>query len=310
MKRLLLLVLAMLLASSVFLHYQKLDVYLWQHWKLNRQSLPEQAMNLGRYRADIQALPLQGVEDDLSALAYNPERNTLFGLINGTPLLLEISLEGEVLRTVRIEGVKDMEGLAHIGANRYVIVEERHQRLRIIELPDDVATLDATDAPRLTLAIDDKGNKAYEGLSWDTNKQRLLVVRERDPMRLLSIEGFVDGNSASPQIDINEKSMFEEHRLFLSDLSAVEIDNHSGHLLLLSDESRMLVEYSAEGQPLSVLGLRRGFHGLERTVPQAEGLAIDGQRRIYLVSEPNLFYRFVPIDTPQSRLTLNAMPTR
>ena len=294
MKRLLLLVIALLLACGAILHYQKLDVYLWQHWKLNRQSLPEQAMNLGRYRADIQALPLQGVDDDLSALAYNPERNTLFALLNGTPLLLEISLEGEVLRTVRIEGVEDMEGLAHIGGNRYVIAEERHQRLRIIELPDAVATLDVTDAPRLSLAIDDIGNKAFEGLSWDEEKQQLLVVRERNPLRVLVVKGFVNAGEGSTQVDISEKSMFEERRLFLSDLSAVEVDDKSGHLLLLSDESRMLVEYTAEGQPLSVLGLRRGYHGLEQTVPQAEGLAIDSQRRIYLVSEPNLFYRFVP----------------
>ena len=57
----------------------------------------------------------------------------------------------------------------------------------------------------------------------------------------------------------------------------------------------MVVEYSPDGQPLSMLGLRRGFHGLQRTIPQAEGLAIDSQRRIYVVSEPNLFYRFVPV---------------
>lgn len=294
MKRLLLLIAALLLIGGGFLHYHKLDVYLWQHWKLNRQNLPAQAMDLGRYRADIQALPLQGVDDDLSALAYNPERNTLFGVINGSPMMLEISLEGEVLRRIRMEGVKDMEGLAYIGQNRYVIAEERHQRLRIIELPDDIETLDVTEAPRLSLAIDDTGNKAFEGLSWDEANQQLLVVRERDPLRLLVVEGFVNADEGSTQVDVREKSMFEAHRLFLSDLSAVEVDDTSGHLLLLSDESRMLVEYTADGQPLSVLGLRRGYHGLEQTVPQAEGLAIDNQRRIYLVSEPNLFYRFVP----------------
>lgn len=298
MKRLLLLAIALLLAGGAILHYQKLDVYLWQHWQLNRQSLPEQAMNLGRYRADIQALPLQGVEDDLSALAYNPDRNSLFALLNGTPLLLELSLDGEVLRSVRIEGVEDMEGLAHIGGNRYVIAEERLQRLRIIDLPDDVDTLDVTDAPRLSVAIDDRNNKGFEGLSWDEQNQQLLVVRERDPLRVLLVKGFANTGDGAIQVDISEKGMSKENRLFLSDLSAVEVDNKSGHLLLLSDESRMLVEYTAEGEPLSVLGLRRGYHGLDQTVPQAEGLAIDNQRRIYVVSEPNLFYRFVPAEEP------------
>lgn len=295
MKRFLLLVAVLLVAGGATLHYQKLDVFLWQNWKLNRQSPPEQAIGLGRYRVDIDALPLPGVGDDLSALTYNHERDSLFGLINGTPLLLEISLEGEVLRSVRIEGAEDMEGLSHIGGNRYVIAEERRQRLLIIELPDAVQTLDVSKAPRLTIAIDEAGNKAFEGLSWDEKTQQLLVVRERNPLRVLIVDGFVNDSNSSPRIDISEKSMFEESELFLSDLSSVVADSESGHLLLLSDESRMVVEYSADGQPLSMLGLRRGFHGLQRTIPQAEGLAIDSQRRIYVVSEPNLFYRFVPV---------------
>lgn len=293
MKRFLLLFTALLLVGGATLHYHQWDVFLWQHWKLNRQSLPEQAIGLGRYQVDLEAVPLEGVKD-LSALTYNAERDSLFALLNGAPLLLEISLDGKLLRSVRIEGVKDMEGLTHIGGNRYVIAEERDQRLRIIELPDGVETLDVTDAPRLSLSIDEEGNKAFEGLSWDATRQRLLLVRERDPLRLMIVDGFVNGRGESPRIDVSETSMFEEQHLFVSDLSSVVADDPSGHLLLLSDESHMVVEYSSDGEPLSVLGLRRGFHGLKRTVPQAEGLAIDSQRRIYVVSEPNLFYRFVP----------------
>ena len=295
MKRILLLVAVLLLAGGATLHYQQWDVFLWQHWKLNRQSMPEQALNLGRYRVDIEAVALEGVGDDLSALTFNAERNSLFGLLNGRAELLEISLDGQVLRRVRIEGVKDMEGLTHIGGNRYVIAEERHQRLRLIELPEAGDSLDVTDAPRLTLAIDEPGNKAFEGLSWDARHQHLLLVRERDPLRVMIVDGFVNGASPA-RIDVTEKSVFEEQHLFVSDLSSVVADEHSGHLLLLSDESHMVVEYDRQGKALSLLGLRRGFHGLQQTVPQAEGLAIDAQRRIYVVSEPNLFYRFVPLD--------------
>lgn len=294
MKRFLLLVAALLLVGGATLHYQQWDVFLWQHWKLNRQAMPEQAIDLGRYRVDIEAVVLEGVRDDLSALAFNDERNTLFGLINGRPDMLEISLEGKVLRRVRIEGVRDMEGLAHIGGNRYVIAEERHQRLRIIELPDGVDTLDVTDSPRLSLALDASGNTAFEGLSWDAHAQQLMLVRERDPLRVLVVDGFVNGDEDLLQIDVSEKSTLLGEDLFVTDLSAVEVDGVSGHLLLLSHESRMVVEYNADGKPLSLLGLRRGFHGLKRTVPQPEGMAIDDERRIYIVSEPNLFYRFVP----------------
>ncbi|MBW6114298.1 SdiA-regulated domain-containing protein, partial [Pseudomonas aeruginosa] len=42
---------------------------------------------------------------------------------------------------------------------------------------------------------------------------------------------------------------------------------------------------------LGSLTLRGGNHGLTDDVPQAEGLAMDDRGSLYVVSEPNLFYR-------------------
>src|SRR5690606_14622057 len=117
-----------------------------------------------------------------------------------------------------------------------------------------------------------------------------------DPLRVLVVEGFVNGDGDLLQVDITEKARLQEEDLFVSDLSAVEVDNLSGNLLLLSDESQMVVEYAPGGKAISLLGLRRGFHGLQRSVPQAEGMALDNARRLYIVSEPNLFYRFSPVE--------------
>ncbi|WVM91121.1 SdiA-regulated domain-containing protein [Halopseudomonas pachastrellae] len=63
----------------------------------------------------------------------------------------------------------------------------------------------------------------------------------------------------------------------MRDLSSLSLHDETGHLLLLSDESNMLVEYDEDSHPRSLLGLWRGMHGLEHTVPQAEGLAMDEQ---------------------------------
>ena len=38
--------------------------------------------------------------------------------------------------------------------------------------------------------------------------------------------------------------------------------------------------------------LLRGFNGLKDTIPRSEGVAIDEHGTLYMVSEPNLFYRF------------------
>lgn len=300
MKRYLLpaaLVLLLLVAGGT-LHYLHLDVLLWQNWKLNRQPMPEQAFNLGRYRVDIEALPITELDDDLSALTYNEDSNTLFGVINGNALIIELSLDGELLRSIRVNGVQDMEGLTHVAGNRYVIAEERKRRILEVEISDDAVELDVSGAPSLTVSMGDQDNKGLEGLSWDSERQRLMVVKERDPMQVLAITGFV-GQPDGASISISSEPSLPAESLFMNDLSSLTADSRSGHLLLLSDESHMVVEYSAAGKPLSLLGLWRGMSGLSRTVPQAEGLAVDSQRRIYVVSEPNLFYRFAPI-TPSA----------
>jgi len=298
LKRFLLLLAILLALAGLTLHQTQLPLYLWYQWQLAGRELPPQAVGLGGYRVDIDALVLEGVEDDLSALTYNAERDTLFALLNGDPYLLELSLDGEVLRRVHLTGLQDMEGLTHVGGNRYVVVEEQRQRLHLIELPEAATELDLSQAPQLTVAMDEGDNKGFEGLSWDSERQQLLAVRERDPLRVLVIEGFVTGDSQQ-NISISEKTLFNQNTLQLRDLSSVVADETSGHLLLLSDESRMVVEYDQQGVPVSMLGLRRGSHGLARSIPQAEGLAIDSQRRVYIASEPNLFYRFVPEGSSQ-----------
>jgi len=83
-----------------------------------------------------------------------------------------------------------------------------------------------------------------------------------------------------------------EARLFVRDLSSLQYDEQTGHLLALSDESRLVIELDGDGQPLSSLSLRAGRHGLEHDVPQAEGIAMGPDGTLYLVSEPNLFYLF------------------
>ncbi|WP_206212420.1 SdiA-regulated domain-containing protein, partial [Pseudomonas viridiflava] len=83
-----------------------------------------------------------------------------------------------------------------------------------------------------------------------------------------------------------------DKRLFLTDLSSLYYDVGSQHLWALSDESKMVVELDQKGEPLSSLNLRAGNQGLKADIPQAEGMAMGSNGDLFLVSEPNLFYRF------------------
>lgn len=295
MKKLLIALVLLLVLGGGVLHYLHLDVLWWHSWRMQQAPAHHDSLALDRYRVDIQRQPIEGLDDDVSALTFNPQTGTLFAVLNGEPLLVELSVEGRLLRKVRINGVQDMEGLTYVAGNRFVIAEERTQRLIEIEVADDAVELDVAGAPSLTIGLDLNGNKGFEGLSWDQRLQRLLVVKERDPLRVLAVSGFIGAPPGSPiAVRIEELKSPDSPWLFMRDLSSLSLHDETGHLLLLSDESNMLVEYDEDSHPRSLLGLWRGMHGLEHTVPQAEGLAMDEQQRLYLVSEPNLFYRFVP----------------
>ena len=52
------------------------------------------------------------------------------------------------------------------------------------------------------------------------------------------------------------------------------------------------MELSDTGRMLSYRSFNGIFSDLRRTAPQPEGVTIDGDGTIYVVSEPNLFYSF------------------
>ncbi|MDD2132794.1 SdiA-regulated domain-containing protein [Pseudomonas kurunegalensis] len=252
----------------------------------------EQSIGLDRYRVVVEAKPVEGLDDDISALTYDPDRKTLFTVTNARSELIELSLDGRILRRVPLTGFGDPEAVEYVGPNSYVITDERQQRLIRVRLEDDTMFLDAGDAEQLSLGIGLNGNKGFEGLAYDSAGKRLFVAKERDPMLIYEVHGFPHDNPEKPYAVHVVQDRKRDARLFVRDLSSLQFDERSGHLLALSDESRLVLELGVEGRPLSTLSLRKGFQGLQATVPQAEGIAMDEAGTIYLVSEPNLFYVF------------------
>jgi uncharacterized protein YjiK len=252
----------------------------------------EQSIGLDRYRVVVEAQPVEGLDDDISALTYDPDRKTLFTVTNARSELIELSLDGRILRRVPLTGFGDPEAVEYVGPNSYVITDERQQRLIRVRLEDDTMFLDAGDAEQLSLGIGLNGNKGFEGLAYDSAGKRLFVAKERDPMLIYEVHGFPHDNPEKPYAVHVVQDRKRDARLFVRDLSSLQFDERSGHLLALSDESRLVLELDVEGRPLSILSLRKGFQGLQATVPQAEGIAMDEAGTIYLVSEPNLFYVF------------------
>jgi uncharacterized protein YjiK len=272
--------------------YLRLFERAWFNLHTLWQPMSTQSIGLDQYQVVMEAKAIAGLNDDISALTFDPVRKSLFTVTNKNAELIELSLDGRILRRVALIGFGDPEAIEFISADTYVITDESQQRLIKIHLEPDATFLDAADAEQMTLGVHMSGNKGFEGLAYDSVGKRLFVAKERDPMLIYEVHGFPHFNpekSYAVHVINNPK---RDAGMFVRDLSSLQYDERSGHLLALSDESRLILELDVDGRPLSTMSLNKGRQGLQKTVPQAEGIAMDDDGTMYLVSEPNLFYVF------------------
>jgi uncharacterized protein YjiK len=288
------LVLISILLTAYLWRLESIGWYLWHNHISPNTKLSE--FHLADYTASVNAKPLPGL-DDASGLTYHNPSNTLFTVLNQEPKIIQLSTDGEILNTIKVTGVKDMEGITHVHGNQFIIVEESKNRLILVELNEDQKTIDVSKLPQLTLSMDlSDANKNFEGITWDESNNRILVVKERNPKRLLEIKGFVDakGDSRNTNVNIQDLTHIYPFLNSMRDLASITFHDETGHLVLLSEESKLIKEYNHEGQAVSAMLLWKGFHGLSKAVPQAEGIAIGPDKKIYIISEPNLLYVFSP----------------
>ena len=238
------------------------------------------------YNVDIDAKILPGMEDDeASDLTYNPISKTLFAVMGKNPFLVELTLEGDVLRKIPLVGWSNPEGVAALEGGRLAIVDERDHKMTIVTLSADTRSLNVADFPQYDLGPSENQNKAFEAVAWDPRQQRIVLGEERPPALFTWSS---DGHSPLT----GGKQPLPNDELNLRNLSALGIDPRTGHMLVLSADSNMLLEWNEAGEQVSFMTLLGGFNGLNKRIPRAEGVAMDDQGTLYIVSEPDLFYRF------------------
>ena len=258
-------------------------------WVLERfESKKEQGESvwLPDYTAVIDAKALPGMEkDEASDLAYSPLTKTLFSVMGKNPFLVELTLEGDVLRKIPLDGWSNPEGLTVMENGLLAIVDERNHILSVVKIDANTQRLNRADFPQYDLGVSKDQNKAFEAIAWDPRRQQLLLGEERPPAMFI-------WKSDGSQVLTGEKQKVPSDELDLRNLSALSVDPRTGHTLVLSADSHMLLELDELGEQVSFMTLLGGFNGLKETIPRAEGVAIDEHGTLYMVSEPNLFYRF------------------
>ena len=258
-------------------------------WVLERFESPaerQESIWLPDYRVVIDAKPLPGMEkDEASDLAYNPQTKTLFAVMGKNPFLAELTLQGEVLRKMPLVGWSNPEAVTVMGNGLLAIVDEREHLLTIVKVDADTRELNIANFPKYDLGPSEDQNKAFEAVVWDAHKQQMLLGEER-PAALFTWK------SSDGQTLTGDKQKLASDELDIRNLSALAIDPRTRHTLALSADSHLLLELDEKGEQVSFMTLLGGFNGLKKTIPRAEGVTMDDAGTLYMVSEPNLFYRF------------------
>ncbi|WP_248730979.1 SdiA-regulated domain-containing protein [Pseudomonas sp. MWU13-2517] len=237
------------------------------------------------YHAVIDAKLLPGMEkDEASDVSYNPQTKTLFSVMGKNAFLVELSLQGDVLRKMPLNGWNNPEGVTVMENGLMAVVDERDHSLTVVKVDAATTQLNKADFTSYDLGPSKDQNKAFEGVTWDKRNQQIVLGEERPPA-LFTWKS--DGGTLT-----GDKQKLASTELDMRNLSALAIDPSTGHMLVLSADSHMLLELDEKGKQVSFMTLLGGFNGLKHTIPRAEGVTMDEDGTLYIVSEPNLFYRF------------------
>ncbi|MDX1724959.1 MAG: SdiA-regulated domain-containing protein [Pseudomonas sp.] len=286
-----LLVILLTLAYQVRTLHLDDRLYFWIQTSWHETEWEKRSLWLPEYRVQIDAKAVPGVSDNLSGLTYDERRGQLWAVVNNPEELLALSTDGEVQARYPLSGFSDVEGITYLGDNLLLLAEERNQALVVVEVPAQPGALFREDYRALTLGLDAGGNQGFEGVGYDRADDRLFVVKEHSPRKLYEIRGLKASIEGDFNLEVIDREAWIEN-VFATDLSSVHYDERTGHLALLSDESKVLMELDGKGKLISFRSLLGGFAGLQDSVAQGEGMTFDDRGNLYLVSEPNLFYKF------------------
>lgn len=281
----LLLMAAVVYGIAFAMHWDDRGV-LWVRERFESPVERQKSIWLPDYRAVIDAKLLPGMEkDEASDLAYDPQTKTLFSVMGKHPFLVELTLQGDVLRKMPLVGWSNPEGVTVMGNGLLAIVDEREHMLSIVKVDADSRELNIANFPKYDLGPSKDQNKAFEAIVWDSRNQQMLLGEERPP-------ALFTWKSNDGQTLTGDKQKLANDELDIRNLSALAIDPRTGHTLVLSADSHLLLELDEKGEQVSFMTLLGGFNGLKNTIPRAEGVTMDDAGTLYMVSEPNLFYRF------------------
>jgi uncharacterized protein YjiK len=235
---------------------------------------------------------------EASGVTWNPDNDHLYIVEDEGRRIYETTTSGVVLSSMTLvsnnsdgspTGFEDTEGITYAGNGQFVLTEERRQALyQFTYVPG--GTLTRNPAGDVTLG-DYVDNIGIEGVSHDALTGGYWTVKEKDPeeVKLWQIDFATGAHSVISQFDPASLGLKDIADItVLSNIPSLAGKPDQQNLLLLSQESRKLVEVDRAGNALSMFDLTAMSGSIE-------GVTIDNNGTIYLVSEdvtgsdPHLF---------------------
>ncbi|ECS1262587.1 YjiK family protein, partial [Salmonella enterica] len=228
------------------------------------------ALALSSYKAVIQQKPVAGVESNLSGLTYSAEDRMLFAVINNPPELVWLTTEGQLVGRMPLQGIHDPESIAWSGGNQFQIGSEKDGAVYKTQVDIQRGTMQIISMVKLE-GYDKAKNKGLEGTAWDAKNERLYAAKERKPIMIKEVEMSKNGITRALPSAITAS---------VSDVSGLEYHAPTNSLLVLSDESKMILEVSSEWRVRDRLFLTAEWSGLRDDIPQPEGIAMDNENNL------------------------------
>jgi uncharacterized protein YjiK/2',3'-cyclic-nucleotide 2'-phosphodiesterase (5'-nucleotidase family) len=271
------------------------DIDLSKYTRIGRYDLPEPK----RTTAPTGSLLAQ----EVSAVTYNQDTDTLFVLGDGGTSIVQVSKTGVLIDSMTLasgtspQGTTfyDPEGLAYVGGGKFAFVEERNRLVNLFTYaPNTTLARAGVQTVQLGTTI---GNIGIEGISYDPQTSGFIAVKEITPEGIFQTTiDFAAGTASngSPTA-LNSTNLFDPVKAGLGDfadvyalsnVTALNGKADSGNLLVLSQADGKIVEVDRAGNILSTLSIVSDpGNPLSIADQQHEGLTVDKDGSLYVVSE-------------------------
>lgn len=271
------------------------QINLSSYVRIGRYDLPEPTRTT--------APPNSLLAQEVSAVTYNWDTQTLFVVGDGGTSVVQVTTTGQLVNSMTLapgsspQGTEfyDTEGLTYIGNGQFVLSEERdRQAVLFTYVAGTTLMRSATKTVKLGTTV---GNIGNEGISYDPMTNGYIVVKETQPQGIFQTGiDFIAGTATNGSpTTVNAVNLFDPALTNLLDFADVfalsNLPSLTGQpdysrLLILSQESGKIINIDRSGTIFSSLTIVSD-PGNPLTVPnqQHEGLTMDRNGILYVVSE-------------------------